>query len=339
MGEKINIEIILKDKPKGTKLYSIVHGECSLVSLGNEVFQIKFCTSRFGLTQAGECTLIKFGNMFDGGECIVFPSKEMRDWHKFAWKRGDVLVSSDGGAEVIFDRWYDDTYTSFYCRHYLNSENKNKIVYYKDFLCTTERYSLENKDAAQTYIDTIEERLGSKLNMGTLEIEKVQPEFKDGDIVYAESNTKYPSAIFIYYAKYKAISYACLYLDSYACLYLDEQKTCNQKCYTYVGNMKLRYATEKEKQQLFDALAKKGKRWNPDTKSIEDLPKKYKFKPFDKVLARNNDAETWIATLFGFYDKRFEDYFCIGDAFKQCIPYNEETKHLLGTTDEWKGGE
>lgn len=69
------------------------------------------------------------------------------------------------------------TYTSFYCKHYLNSEDKNKIVYYEEFLCTTERYSLEDKDIAQTYINTIEKHLGG--NLETLEIEKTQPEFKD----------------------------------------------------------------------------------------------------------------------------------------------------------------
>lgn len=74
------------------------------------------------------------------------------------------------------------TYTSFYCKHYLNSEDKNKIVYYEEFLCTTERYSLEDKDIAQTYINTIEKRLDGKLNLETLEIEK-QPKFKDGDIL------------------------------------------------------------------------------------------------------------------------------------------------------------
>lgn len=79
--------------------------------------------------------------MYDDGECVVFPSKEMRDWSKFAWKKGDVLVSNDGGTEVIFDKWYDDTYTNFYSKHYLNSEDENNIKYNEAFLCTTERYS------------------------------------------------------------------------------------------------------------------------------------------------------------------------------------------------------
>lgn len=187
MEQKLNIAEILKNKPRGTKLYSMIHGKCSSEAVTDEIFKINFCTSKFGLTQSGECTLIKFGNMYDGGECIIFPSKEMRDWSKFSWQKGDVLISNDGGTEVIFDEWYDDTYTSFYCKHYLNSEDKNKIVYYEEFLCTTERYSLEDKDIAQTYINTIEKRLDGKLNLETLEIEK-QPKFKDGDILSCDED-------------------------------------------------------------------------------------------------------------------------------------------------------
>ena len=185
METKINIATILKNKPKGTKLYSTVHGKCTFEAITDEIFKINFCTSKFGLTQTGECVLIKFGNMFDDGECIIFPSKEMHDWSKFQWEKGDVLISNDGGTEVIFDKWYDDTYTNFYGKHYLNSEDKNNIKYNEAFLCTTERYSLEDKNTAQTYINTIEKHLGGKLNLETLEIEK-QPEFKDGDIAFAD---------------------------------------------------------------------------------------------------------------------------------------------------------
>lgn len=103
MEVKINVAEILKNKPRGTKLYSMIHGKCSFEAVTDEIFKINFCTSKFGLTQSGECTLIKFGNMYDGGECIIFPSKEMRDWSKFQWEKGDVLISNDAGTEVIFD--------------------------------------------------------------------------------------------------------------------------------------------------------------------------------------------------------------------------------------------
>lgn len=103
----------------------------------------------------------------------------------------------------------------------------------------------------------------------------------------------------------------------------------------------LRLATENEQQQLFSALEKKGKRWNPDTKQFEDLPKKYEIKPFDKVLVKIA-GRIWTADFFSHYDENDEElpYVCIGyGRVTHCIPYNEETKHLLGTTDEWKGGE
>lgn len=336
MEEKINIVEILKDKPRGTKLYSMIHGKCSFEAVTDEIFKINFCTSKFGLTQSGECTLIKFGNMYDGGECIIFPSKEMRDWSKFSWQKGDVLISNDGGTEVIFDKWYDDTYTSFYCKHYLNSEDKNKIVYYEEFLCTTARYSLEDKGTVQTYIKTIKEKLGSELNRETLEIEKAQPEFKDGDIAFADYGNR--QDVFIVsgrtglsegYSSFISMDLSSLTLSMACRTSFFKKDLC-----------KLRLATEEEKQQLFDALTKKGKTWDAEKKQIVDLKPKCEFKPFDKVLGRNEKDDVWEAELFSHYREESQYPFrCIGFGRKYCIPYNEETAHLLGTTDDWEGGE
>lgn len=220
MKQKLNIAEILKNKPRGTKLYSMIHGKCSSEAVTDEIFKINFCTSKFGLTQSGECTLIKFGNMYDGGECIIFPSKEMRDWSKFQWEKGDVLISNDGGTEVIFDKWYDDTYTSFYCKHYLNSEDKNKIVYYEEFLCTTERYSLEDKDIAQTYINTIEKRLDGKLNLETLEIEKPKCGFKTFDKVLGrnEQDGVWEADLFSHYREESQYPFRCIGFSRKYCI-------------------------------------------------------------------------------------------------------------------------
>ena len=68
--------------------------------------------------------------------------------------------------------------------------------------------------------------------------------------------------------------------------------------------------------------------------------KKEKFdpktlKPFDKVLARCSDYE-WVCDMFSHYDKSkcVMPYLCVGGFYEICIPYNEETKHLVGTTEE-----
>ena len=329
MEQKLNIAKILKNKPRGTKLYSMIHGKCSFEAVTDEIFKINFCTSKFGLTQSGECTLIKFGNMYDGGECIIFPSKEMRDWSKFSWKKGDVLISNGGNIEVIFDKWYDDTYTNFYCKHYLNSEDKNKIVYYEEFLCTTARYSLEDKDTAQTYIKAIEERLGGELNCETLEIKKTHPKFKDGDILSCDEDS-YTRHTTLILHKDENITESIVSLVRHRKLV---------KTNIPIDNFllsRLYPAREDEKKELFDALAKGGKAWDAKKKQIVDLKLKWTPKPFDKVIVRCSKADNWSIDFFSY--KVSNGYICTGDAwFKYCLPYNDETTHLLGTTDEWKG--
>lgn len=331
MEIKINITTILKNKPKGTKLYSTVHGKCTFEAITDEIFKINFCTSKFGLTQSGECTLIKFGNMYDDGECIIFPSKKMRDWSKFQWEKGDILISNDGGTEVIFDKWYDDTYTSFYCKHYLNSEDKNKIVYYEEFLCTTERYSLENKNTAQTYINIIEKHLGGKLNFETLVVEKHQPEFKDGDIAFADYGNR--QDVFIVSDKTNlSEGYSSFISLDLSSLTLSMGY---RTCFFKKDLCKLRLATDSEKKQLFSALEKEGKVWDAEKKMIVNLKPKVELKPFDNVLVRHQKTEEWRANIFSHTDKTDEylDYVCVNGRWEFCIPY-EGNESLLGTTKD-----
>lgn len=56
------------------------------------------------------------------------------------------------------------------------------------------------------------------------------------------------------------------------------------------------------------------------------------FKPFDKVLVRNYDVNPWSIELYETY--RYNNYYCMNDHYKKCIPYNAETAHLLNTTDD-----
>lgn len=182
MEKELNIAKILINKSEGIKLYSPIFGKGSLHRITANLKIVIGDTERF------EYYFNPTGKYTSSGECLLFPSNEMRDWSKFTWKKGDVLVSSDGGTEIIFDNWYDDTYTNFYGKHRLDSEDENNVKYNDAFLCTTERYSLEDKDAAQTYINTIEERLDGKLNLETLEIEPVKPKHVFKALEYILSN-------------------------------------------------------------------------------------------------------------------------------------------------------
>ena len=59
------------------------------------------------------------------------------------------------------------------------------------------------------------------------------------------------------------------------------------------------------------------------------------LKPFDRVLARDYIRKTWTCDLFShIIEQDICPYKCAGNSYNHCIPYNEETKHLLGTKDE-----
>ena len=68
--------------------------------------------------------------------------------------------------------------------------------------------------------------------------------------------------------------------------------------------------------------------------------KKEKFdpktlQPFDKVIARSYCDDEWDCDIFSHINQEYSfPYVCIGQAWKCCIPYNDETKHLVGTTEE-----
>lgn len=69
-----------------------------------------------------------------------------------------------------------------------------------------------------------------------------------------------------------------------------------------------------------------------------DKPNLEKFdpktlKPFDKVLVRDDDCY-WTADLFSHIDNSIGKVCCSVFLWKQCVPYNDETKHLVGTTDD-----
>jgi hypothetical protein len=329
METKINIAKILKNKPEGTKLWTDMFGSVTLyvVTDACDAFQVKHHNK--------EPWFDEDGKLYKEGVLCIYPSKSMRDWEKFSWKKGDVLVSNDSDSHIIFKGFSKDDYTTFEGKHWISVSKKRHISCLN--MQNTQNYHIEdNKEFAQTYINTIEERLGGKLNRETLEVEKPQPEFKDGDIVFMKGfkGGYFANCIFILRSEYKDGDEGAYY---YAFYNADDKFTIAEYGYTRV-HYSLRLATDSEKQQLFDALAKKGKRWDIEKKQIVDLKLKWTPKPFDKVVVRCGKADKWSIDFFSY--KVSNGYICTGDAwFGYCLPYNEETAHLLGTTDDWEGGE
>lgn len=331
MEEKINIDEILKDKPVNTKLYS---------PLFSEVFFSHVSGGSIAVEHHGGTSLFFSSGKFydyDGAEPLLFPSKEMRDWSKFAWKKGDILVNKDAEVHIIFDGFKDDTYKTFHGHYYL-WEEEGSIVNFEeneDYMQTSEFYKA-NKEEAQTYINTIEERLGGKLNRETLNIDK-QTEFKDGDIVALVVRKCTHIAIFQ--------SRQEVYIGFHAVLCQNDELLLEEPFREDVGDIELRLATDSEKQQLFDALAKEGKAWDAEKKQIVDLKPKCELKPFDRCIwkIRNCEGSIWRASFVSYVDEYGAtpmDVSIDEDLVNLIIlPYNDQTKLLVGTTDEWEGGE
>lgn len=64
---------------------------------------------------------------------------------------------------------------------------------------------------------------------------------------------------------------------------------------------------------------------------------KHQFKPFERVLVRDDDENNWKCDIFSHYVQGDTfPYVCVGNAYVYCIPYNEETAHLVGTCNPYK---
>ena len=150
--------------------------------------------------------------------------------------------------------------------------------------------------------------------------------FKDGDVVFGRN-----SACF-YIAIYK--SNRCeISFNYYACLTSLGRFSIN----CFGDKLHLRFATEEEKEKLFQEIKTRGYKWNSETKTLEKLPiAKFDIttlSPFDKVLVRDNDEQLWTADLFGsHHGKTIYPFRCVGHYTNQCVPY-EGNEHLLGTNN------
>lgn len=312
MEQKLNIAEILKDKPIDLKLYSSTFGYIKF----NGVHKDKVY---FSSEDTNVHSVKPNGKMYDSGECIIFPSKEMRDWEKFSWKKGDVLTNSSG-FKVFFDKWVNEDYTKFLGKIKVLGDSH---YYYYD----TAYYILASKKEALEFIKSVEEINNDKLNLESLEIEKTQPKFKDGDILSCDedSYTRHTTLILhkdenitesiVSLVRHKKLVKINAPIDSFLLL-------------------RLYPARDDEKKELFDALAKVGKAWDVDKKQIVDLKPKVELKPFDRVLVRNCKSENWRANLFSYIDKD-GFYCCVWANWAYCIPY-EGNEHLLGTTNDSK---
>lgn len=297
----INIYEILKGVEYGTELYTPMCGNVVFTCLpsNNETIRTE--------KDLGIYRFDKNGRWMEGGEVMLFPSNEMRDWSKF-FKKGDVLICYEGKKPyyTIFDGFESNTYRAFKGK-FAYDTCEDKWYQNEGNLSTNTFHKLDREDS-EIYVTKIEERFGGKLNRETLEIEKPQPEFKDGDIVVAEEDNYYDRVIFIAAIKDNIVSKALINVR-----YKDYEVHYNE--YSFGCNRSLRLATDFEKQQLFDALAKEGKRWDSGKKQIVDL--KPAFEIGKLYVFREEDEDGELTIIGELIDKNeSEDTLTFGNRYE-----------------------
>ena len=193
MNEKLNLVEILKDCPRGTKLYSTIFGEVIFDNVSIDrahpiVIRLKD-GSRKSFSAEGKLYI-----MYDG-ECTLSPSKNQRDWSKFnpkkegfitpcEFKDGDIVATNSGLQVFILQRPKSDVQGN--CHIGYNFETN-------EFFFSRDRFDrLATEEEKQKLFDTIK-KSGYKWNAETKTFEKfVEPRFNVGDwVVFIKSKSVY----------------------------------------------------------------------------------------------------------------------------------------------------
>lgn len=283
----MNIAEILDDCPKGTKLYSPIFGDVYLDKIRPHI-AIVVKTDK----DQGD---FKEEFLYDGrygmnGECMLFPSKENRDWSTFRkhFKPGDVLVSEYGNL-VLFSHTDKDDIVYYHC---LLAPNRFSIQL-KCGIGKTNNCTLASEGQKQRLFEQLK-KSGYNYNAETNTLEKlIVPKFKVGDKIISKD----------FKGRIRIIN-----------AILDNE-------YNLFGGEKVPFSNQDYWKLVYNKC---------------DIST---WKPFDKVLVRYNKDNIWHATFFSHYDPKLE-FGCYSfvttdcKSYPMCIPYNDDTKHLIGTDQD-----
>lgn len=210
MENKINIAEILKDCPKGMKLYSSIFGNVSFKRLlDNVVYPIHVVGKNSRQIYFSKDGLYIADDSCSDAECQLFPSSEMRDWTKF-FKRGDIVIKDGGGMAAVFDGWANDTYTEFNTTVNLYCDNNTG----EEEVCTTLLFRKATEEERNQFIEKVERILKGKYNPDTMQVDPVKSTcpFKSFDKVLVrdcEEHEWYANSFSHYRGKDKDFPYAC----------------------------------------------------------------------------------------------------------------------------------
>lgn len=390
MNNNIDLTKILKDCPKGWKFYTPVWGEVTFIEIKKNkdcLFPICIYTNT-----SNSCTnLTKDGRYLinrTGTECILFPSKDQRDWSKFTapWykKERDTIALLEKQYEqkkqIHFPKFtFDDVLALQCCMETVKKVQEDKELYNQLNLIHNkiyDAYCLGKQDEISLI-------LSNTSNTGKNEqksADKIEQKFKVGDWIissvlgtahiigtndsnefqleYIDGKQKFSSINYVNYAYDKWTIEDAKdgdVLAAHECyVVFKEIDGLNIKCYCtyhYLGLNPSFYrdtlqnkdaflpATKEQRDSFMKAMNDAGYEWDIEKK---ELNKKKKFdpktlQPFDKILVRrgNENYNVWFPDFVSEPPNDTNNKtlcMCIMEDITMVIPYNDETKNLIGTT-------
>jgi hypothetical protein len=368
----MNLIEILKNCPKGMKLYSPIFGEVEFRGVNESTGKIA-CRNNDGKYHS----FLSDGKYEFEGECMLFPSKEQRDWNDFMipFKDGDVIIRTEfnPGCKqyniAIFSNYNANATNRMTVHCQVNGSNEFKT---RMNICHRD-WRLANAEEIQNFMTRMHES-GYDFKDG-----KLTRLFKYGDVIAFRNETwgGYNIGIFDKYLNDTFCKVLCISLVS------DGSVNIVDKDYN-IGRgwdtKRARHATDSEKLDLLEKLAKIGYKWNnneltpiakfkvgdtitngtftfridaiTNTKYIEfqagdpytlDIAKQdewkikkfdiHSLKPYDKVLVRFEDG-AWYPTLVSYVNSAGQVYLIDCEEDAKCVIPFEGNERLIGEYDD-----
>ena len=306
----MNIAKLLKYCPKGTKLYSTVFGEVKFSEIYPNNMIVVIIKDDF------KRVFHKDGSYSEYGECVLFPSKDQRDWDKFRLpvKKGDIMMS--GGRAFIISDEYANTTIDAYHKYICGIDTTGAFKISQSNHHWTNSFYIPASEKAKKELFDKMAKAGYRWNADTLELEKIESEFKEGNVYINKEGDLY-----------LLIGKIAKDIGKAAILYANGDFTA-EVAFTITSDG-LTLAKSSDRNKLFSFLIRKGYKYD----KVQHNVKKQCFKPFDRVLVRNNNTDSWKADIYLGYDENNPfPYICTRTNYNICIPY-EDNEYLLGTTN------
>lgn len=212
---------ILKNKETGTQLFDKVHDDVVYLTYVDK--ENIHCENGYSYVYETDGCICDYRRRIPA----LVPSSSMQEWEKFAWQKGDILVSTNNGktAYIIFESFTDDFYNTFNGKYLY----KDDIWFDSTVRCHTLHYRKVTKEQSNTFIKMIEEHYGGTFNKKSITIEKKEITLKPFDKVLVRNNSYsiWDLDFFKYQDKNKI--YHCLTGDWKHCiLYKGNEDKCNK---------------------------------------------------------------------------------------------------------------